>query len=529
MTLVPLDPDRINNFWYSRGSHATVIVFLHGIFSDSRGCWKNTTHALPVFWPDLVLSDHRFGDPSMYLAGYHTALDAGDFPLAQCARQVFDALRRPEADGTAPAIDAKQLIFVCHSTGGIVARYMLDKYREQFEDKEIGLLLIASPSLGSGWANLAGLAAKYYKQRLGRQLRWNNEELEDLHGRFKDLVDQRASLMPGLYGREAAEHEMVFRDRIPRWLLWATPPSWKVVNTLSAGQYFGAVKILPKTNHFTTVKPDGPNHPGHELLVDFWLDFHRQIDQKAQARSSPVTAAMPVPVVHAEFLNSESFHRHRFAAIHRSDTPTIQVFVYLEIQDLRAFEDEYNEAVKSMSEDPLISAVPELLHTLRKGQIRFHALDVELRARFADLLGTLTFEAYVAFSKAPASPEKLVALMTNLLYVRLRGAESDSVEIELAAESISFESSLIKAVNAASQRVARTDSKPIIVGLKEESKSSPGGIAAQLVADIVLTRLATPQSPTARSFSRIHPAKVRLINDFDTGVYFSRRRPFTGS
>jgi hypothetical protein len=30
---------RHNNFWYSRTDSDRVLVFVHGIFSDSRTCW----------------------------------------------------------------------------------------------------------------------------------------------------------------------------------------------------------------------------------------------------------------------------------------------------------------------------------------------------------------------------------------------------------------------------------------------------------------------------------------------------------
>src|SRR3989337_48550 len=106
MTLVPLNPARLNNFWYARGGHPTVIVFVHGIFSNSRSCWLTTASAKPIFWPDLILSDPRVPDPSIFLAGYETDLDAGDFPVSQCARDIMDALRRPEIDGTRPALES---------------------------------------------------------------------------------------------------------------------------------------------------------------------------------------------------------------------------------------------------------------------------------------------------------------------------------------------------------------------------------------------------------------------------------------
>src|SRR6266852_6295160 len=98
--------ERANNFWYVHNDSDTVLVFLHGIFSDSRGCWLSAQRdeKQAVFWPDLVRQDKRIGNPSIYLAGFHTALDAGDFAIADCAREVKEALERIDSDGKAPVI-----------------------------------------------------------------------------------------------------------------------------------------------------------------------------------------------------------------------------------------------------------------------------------------------------------------------------------------------------------------------------------------------------------------------------------------
>jgi len=45
------------------------------------------------------------------------------------------------------------IVFVCHSTGGIVVRYLLESNWAQFKDKRVGLVLIASPSYGSTQAD----------------------------------------------------------------------------------------------------------------------------------------------------------------------------------------------------------------------------------------------------------------------------------------------------------------------------------------------------------------------------------------
>jgi pimeloyl-ACP methyl ester carboxylesterase len=266
---------RANNFWYVSNSSDTAVVFVHGVFSSSRSCWlfEDVARAQKVFWPDLVRGDARLGNPSIFLAGYHTNLESGDYSLTECATELRDALRLRDVDQARAPYDYRRLVFVCHSTGGIVMRYLINRYKGDFKGKDVGLALMASPSLGSEWADVFALAAKYYNQGLGRQLSWDDSALQDLHWQFSELVENRHKEMPGLFGREAAEHHMIGRRRIPKFLRWLFPPRNTVVNKVSAGQYFGQVRPIPGTDHFSIVKPDGLDHPSHTFLVGFMADF----------------------------------------------------------------------------------------------------------------------------------------------------------------------------------------------------------------------------------------------------------------
>jgi pimeloyl-ACP methyl ester carboxylesterase len=432
-----VDEERRNNFWHSHTDSDTVIVFVHGICADSRTCWLH--HGAPsgkdVFWPDLIAGDQRFGHLSIFLAGYYTGLEAGDFPMAQCAREVLDALKRPEIDGTPPPMQSKQIIFVCHSTGGIVVRYMLESHRELFVDKAIGLALIASPSLGSGWANLASFAAKYYNQRLGQQLRWDDRELEDLHWRFRELVNQKEALMPSLFGMEAAEHTMIFRDRIPRWIRWARPPRLKVVTTLSAGQYFGAVKILPGTNHFTAVKPDTVHHPAHEFLVDFVNAFNASLRRRqppstkvatASTIAQPVASSESVPT--AEDLDSAwpaQSHETVFGFVSEAGfapASSVAVLSYVAVEDLTDLERRFEATLADIAQDPYFRALPSITTAIKARRIDYQAVDVEVRARIAELLATLVFEAYVCFSRVQRQAQEKQAMESG--FGRLRDSAS---------------------------------------------------------------------------------------------------------
>jgi pimeloyl-ACP methyl ester carboxylesterase len=154
-----------NNLWY-RDCPGPVIVFLHGVLSDSRGCWlhPDADPAKNIYWPELICSDRRFDGIAVYLGGYYTAFDAGPYEIRNCSDEVFSALARRDAGKPNSVLDRDTIILVCHSTGGIVARYMLDTHSDAFVQKRIGLVLIASPSLGAKDANRLSLTRRSRNQ-----------------------------------------------------------------------------------------------------------------------------------------------------------------------------------------------------------------------------------------------------------------------------------------------------------------------------------------------------------------------------
>ena len=252
-----------NNRWlYYNGSN-TVIVFVHGIFSDSTSCWSSSGGR---YWPDMVKLDQRFHDVSIYLGGFHTSIDSGQYDIRDCADELFRAISSEDAELAPPVTAKANILFVCHSTGGIVVRDMLYRERELFATKKIGLVLIASPSFGADTANTLSLLCDFYNHKLGKQLRWASEALENLDHNFKDLIGRQ--LIPGLRGVEAYEHHFIVHRK---WL-----PSRRVVVTEeSACRYFPPGFLMPGTDHFTIAKPETAQHPTYTLLASF---FGRHFD-----------------------------------------------------------------------------------------------------------------------------------------------------------------------------------------------------------------------------------------------------------
>lgn len=250
-----------NNLWYHLNHSSSVIVFVHGIFSDSRDCWLAKEEGRTTYWPQLVTEDPRLQYPAIFLGGFYTDFDAGKYDIADCAKELLSGLIVPDSQLHPTPLEKKRIVFICHSTGGIIVRYMLTRYADKFKEKEVGLVLLASPSYGAKLADkLAGLA-KFYDNQLGKHLKWGNDLLKDLDDEFKEMLDQKT--IPYLVGIEGSENHFIIHNKY-------LPDKYVVVERESAGRYF-RVEMLPNTDHFSTVKPTDFDHPAHVLLVKFWM------------------------------------------------------------------------------------------------------------------------------------------------------------------------------------------------------------------------------------------------------------------
>ena len=270
--LSKLPASNVNNVWYYYNADTdTVLVFVHGVFSDSRSSWLFGSEKSPEtaeYWPELIGRDPRIKGASIYLAGYFSEANAEFYDFDNCADEVFRALKRKHVDGTPSAMSKPRLVFVCHSMGGIVVRYMLEREREAFQDKAVGLMLLASPSIGSEYADRLTFLTAFYKSEQGKLLSWKNDILKDLDGKFKDFIHKKR--LPAFTGIEGVENHFILHPK-PGWFpqLGLKP----IVSEDSAGRYFGQAKLLPGTDHLSIAKPDSLTHPSHALLVDFLEEF----------------------------------------------------------------------------------------------------------------------------------------------------------------------------------------------------------------------------------------------------------------
>lgn len=246
-----------NNSWrhYDQSSHI-VFVFVHGYFSSSEICWRSKNQA---FWPDLILTDKRIPACSIYLGGYFTGISSGAYGARDCVDELFSALGRLDIEGRRTPLSFPTIAFVCHSLGGIVVREMLATHSDKFKGKKVGLALIASPSLGSDYASNFLSIAKFYRNRIGKQLAFGSAYLEDLDRRFIKYLEEHPR--DDFIGAEAIELHSPFYSKF-------LPDFSPIVPSQSAGRYFSNRQKISE-NHSGIVKPTDINHPSHNFFVDF--------------------------------------------------------------------------------------------------------------------------------------------------------------------------------------------------------------------------------------------------------------------
>lgn len=288
MDIARLPKTSENNLWYRYNDEDAVLVFVHGMLADTRGCWLHvdkTTQKPICYWPELIESDARFKSIGIYLGGYHTAVDSGDFPIQQCALEVYSYLKTRDFLDRRPVMDKKKITFVCHSMGGVVARYLLCEHRDAFKDKQVGIVLIASPSYGSQLARSLDEVIYLYNHMQGKQLNWGSETLKDLDQRFKNLKE--SGRIPNLCGVEFFENSFVIR--------WKWLPCFartKVVTEESAARYFGYAKQVGGSDHNSICKPKSKADRVHQYLLEFLHDKDLLPAQvPPAARANPIVSA----------------------------------------------------------------------------------------------------------------------------------------------------------------------------------------------------------------------------------------------
>jgi pimeloyl-ACP methyl ester carboxylesterase len=261
--------------WVRKSRNGTSVVFIHGVLSSIETAWRSDGG---IFWPRLLCNEPTIDDVGIYLFGYRADAFAGTYSLDDAVRDLREYLR---LDGV---WSEEQIIFVCHSMGGIVARRFLITRELDLVDtgKRIGLFLVASPSLGSNYANLATALVPFYNVQVdAMKFSQTNTWLNALD---TDFVNLRENKRVHLFGRELVEDNFIIAKK---WLRRS-----QVVPPWSGARFFGEPLRIAHSDHLTIAKPETPRALQHRVLVEFVRSAVNNI-RESQLSVAPQTEAPP--------------------------------------------------------------------------------------------------------------------------------------------------------------------------------------------------------------------------------------------
>lgn len=246
--------------WLRKPTGDTSVVFIHGIFSNADKCWLNENG---TYWPDLLEKEKFYKEVGIYLYSYKTSVFSGTYSLNDVVADLNERL--VNLDGV---FDSKQVIFVCHSMGGIVARKFLVDRIIYFPDPtvKIGLFFISTPSLGSYYANWLNILAKFFNNSQADALRFSEKNiwLSDLDTSFMTLYDSRKY---EIKGKELIEDEPITYTSLLK------PFISPVVERFSGNRYFGNPYKVPNSNHLSISTPEDNKSIQHRMLCSFLGEY----------------------------------------------------------------------------------------------------------------------------------------------------------------------------------------------------------------------------------------------------------------
>jgi pimeloyl-ACP methyl ester carboxylesterase len=261
--------------WIRQTPGDTCVIFIHGILSDGEQAWMNGNGN---FWPQLLADNAPFDDLGIYAFSYRSDAFCRTYSL----KDVVDSLR--ENFNFDDLWTKRHIVFVGHSMGGIIARrFIVTHQTKLIQNKtEIGLFLVASPSLGSKDANALFFIGRLGQNSQAAALRFSQSNiwLNDLHDEFRTLKE--SGTLP-IKGKELVEDETITLKKL-------FGLRRQIVEPWSAATYFGEPFKIPRSNHSSIAKPKDADEPQCKALTHFLKQM--RMGEMPGARKSEVANAL---------------------------------------------------------------------------------------------------------------------------------------------------------------------------------------------------------------------------------------------
>jgi pimeloyl-ACP methyl ester carboxylesterase len=232
-----------------------VIVFVHGIFGNGEDTWRFSP---TVYWPKLLLTDEAFKNTDVYVADYESPHFGNTMTVDEVAANLNNRLK-------SDSVFAKhrEVIFVCHSLGGLIIQQLLLTHRE-YAEKVPFIYFFATPQTGSEIAKL---------------------------GRLFSSDPLLEALLPGGENHYMESIEFQWKSarfNIRRYCAYEKKPykGVLIVDRLSSTR--NCDDLLPiDEDHVSIVKPNNTNHDSYTALRNAILDHPLPQEPKSRGKSTP--------------------------------------------------------------------------------------------------------------------------------------------------------------------------------------------------------------------------------------------------
>lgn len=161
-------PGPARSGYYSQEPGNTgVIVFIHGILGGVPGTWTNKKTG--AFWPELIKGDTAFNGFDIYLYDFATPALGQALSIDELADDLHLELNAPPNS----VLSHQEIIFLCHSMGGLIARAFLQKY-QPVASKVRMIYFFSTPTNGAEIADIARFFSR--NPQLGEMVPIKNED-----------------------------------------------------------------------------------------------------------------------------------------------------------------------------------------------------------------------------------------------------------------------------------------------------------------------------------------------------------------
>lgn len=233
--------------------HKRIIIFVNGIFGDAKGTWTNSDSS--AYWPDMLAKTEPFKSTAdIYVYSFNS-------PVLGSAEDINELAGRMQAYLSDVIGNYDQVIFLCHSMGGLVTRRFL--IRGKIPGSKIGFIYFyATPTMGASVSRIAAHFPGVNPQLKDMIPISDSKFLDQLRDDWEDTYNDRTLNYPNSFGSYCA-----YETAKMYYLLF------RVVEKESATELCNRPYRAVDANHLEIVKPRSSDAEAFKYFKEAYEDL----------------------------------------------------------------------------------------------------------------------------------------------------------------------------------------------------------------------------------------------------------------